>query len=73
MANHKVTVRQPERPVLKSDLQFIVYRDGKKLGEMHVSKGNVEWWPYMSKRKKYRVGWAKLDAFFREYGREINI
>jgi hypothetical protein len=68
---HKVFVTQPERPVTKSDLIFYVYRNGEKLGEMTVSKGNVEWWPYMSKKKKYRLTWAKLDKFFQEHGTEI--
>ncbi len=43
MARHDVKFSVPPRPLGHADLEFVVDRDGAKLGTLKVSKGTVEW------------------------------
>ena len=45
MAEHKITVNQPEREIVNNDYQFSIRSDGHKLGTLGISKGSVDWWP----------------------------
>jgi hypothetical protein len=45
MAIHKLVMKQPSEQILNRDVEFIVRADGKKLGELHISKGAIEWIP----------------------------
>jgi hypothetical protein len=64
-------MRQPEEIVLGKDVQFVVKRDGRKLGELHVSKGNLEWVPAGSKVKTYRLRWIQVAEIFEARGRLV--
>ena len=44
----------------KADTVLVVVIDGAKRGELHVSKGGVDWWPRASKHKKHVWTWGKL-------------
>ena len=71
MANHSISMKQPKEVILGKDVQFTVKRDGRKLGELHVSKGNLEWVPAGTKYKTYRLGWAQVAAIFEDEGRLV--
>lgn len=59
MARHKVVMRQPRDQVMNADVVFIVKEDSKKLGELHVGKGSIEWVP-SNGRYKRRMSWSKF-------------
>jgi hypothetical protein len=59
MAVHKVIMRQPSQLDVNVDVEFIVKEDGKKIGELHVSKGSIEWLP-SNGRYKRRMRWSKF-------------
>ncbi len=59
MAVHKVIMRQPSQLDVNVDIEFIVKEDGKKIGELHVSKGSIEWLP-SNGRYKRRMRWSKF-------------
>ena len=59
MARHRVIMRQPNEIVMNADIEFIVREDGKKLGELHVSKGSIEWLPNNGRFKR-RMSWSKF-------------
>lgn len=59
MPKHKVTMRQPKEIVMNSDVEFVVRENGRKLGELHVSKGSIEWLP-SNGRYKRRMRWSKF-------------
>jgi len=59
MPKHKVIMRQPKEIVMNSDIEFIVRENGKKLGELHVSKGSIEWLPNNGRFKR-RMSWSKF-------------
>ena len=67
MAN-KINMRLPKEQVLHADVEFAIFKSGssgqEKLGELHISKGNVEWWPAGNRTKKYRIRWSKLGEVF---------
>jgi hypothetical protein len=71
MANHKIYMKQPKEVILGKDVQFLIKRNGKKLGELHLSQGNLEWVPAGSKTKTYRLRWAQVSTLFKEQGRLV--
>ena len=71
MATHSISMKQPEEVVLGKDVRFSIKRDGRKLGELHVSKGNLEWVPAGSKVKTFRLRWAQVAVLFEENGRLV--
>ena len=71
MAEHSISMKQPKEVVLGKDIQFSIKRNGRKLGELHVSKGNLEWVPAGSKVKTYRLRWSQVAELFEDYGRLV--
>ena len=59
MASHKVIMRQPNQTEVSSDVEFIIKENGRKIGELHVSKGSIEWLP-SNGRYKRRMRWSKF-------------
>jgi hypothetical protein len=51
---------QSLRDLGKVDTVLVVVIDGVKRGELHVSKGGVDWWPRNSKSKKHTWSWERL-------------
>ena len=62
MARHDIRMDQSLRDLGKVDTVLVVLIDGAKRGELHVSKGGVDWWPRNSKIKKHTWSWEKLAA-----------
>lgn len=60
MAKHEIRMDQSLRDLGKVDTVLEVVIDGAKRGELHVSKGGIDWWPRNSKRKKHSWSWGKL-------------
>ena len=68
MAKHDVAFVVPERQLGKSDVEFHVKADGKKLGTLTVSNGSVVWFP---RYKSYgcKMGWALFDETMQKKAR----
>jgi hypothetical protein len=60
VAKHEIRMDQSIRDLGRVDLVLQVVIDGAKRGEIHISKGGVDWWPRNSKRVKHRWTWSKL-------------
>jgi hypothetical protein len=69
MARHKVKFRVPTRPLQHADIEFDVYRNGQKFGELHVSQGAVVWVP-RDRTFRRRLSWEKLDELMRTEGKK---
>ena len=67
MAQHKVKFRVPTRPLQYADIEFDVYRNGQKVGTLHVSQGAVVWVP-RDRTYGRRVNWEKLDDLMQQHG-----
>ena len=63
---HKVHMRLPKEQLMNSDVEFVIVRGSAKLGELHISKGNVEWWPAGSRKRKYRLRWSQVAEIFED-------
>jgi len=68
MPQHRVTMQLPKDLIRGSDVVFSIKENGKKLGELHVSQGNVEWWPANHRTKKHRLSWSELSQAFINHG-----
>jgi hypothetical protein len=44
---------------MNTDIEFIVREGSSKLGELHVSKGSIEWLPNNGRYKR-RMSWSKF-------------
>jgi hypothetical protein len=58
---HDVTFRVPPRTLGKSDVEFVVKRNGEKFGTLRISKGSPVWFP-RNGAKRRKVGWRRFDA-----------
>jgi hypothetical protein len=65
MAKHKVIMKQPTEVIMNADIEFIVRENGRKLGELHVSKGSIEWLPNNGRFKR-RMSWSKFAELMSE-------
>lgn len=65
MPKHKVIMRQPRDQVMNADIEFVVREGTKKLGELHVSKGSIEWLPNNGRYKR-RMSWSKFARIMEE-------
>jgi len=59
MARHTSTMRQPNEQILNKDVEFVIRENGRKLGELHVSKGSIEWIPNNGRYNR-RIRWSKF-------------
>ncbi|MGO4869790.1 MAG: hypothetical protein ACLPGW_04145 [Roseiarcus sp.] len=48
------------KSVLNKDVIFEISNSAGKLGELHISKGNIEWLPAGASVKKKRLSWEKF-------------
>ena len=60
MAKHDIRMDQSLRDLGKVDVVLQIVIDGAKRGELHVSKGGVDWWPRSSKKIKHTWTWGRL-------------
>lgn len=56
-------------PVKNNDVVFEVREDGKKMGELHISKGGVNWKKGVrGKQIGMEIKWKKLAKLIEEHG-----
>jgi hypothetical protein len=59
MATHEIEVELPAKVVLHKDVRFTIRSDGAKLGELHISKGSIDWLP-ANKQLAISLSWEKF-------------
>lgn len=57
---HEVKLNLNTNIVGYKDISIVVSGDGRKLGEVLISKGNIEWKPSPKSKKKHRLTWTKF-------------
>lgn len=65
MAND-VEFSVPHRKLGRSDIEFLVKRNGSVLGTLKVSNGSLVWFPRKTK-VGHRMGWVKFDKIMKDY------
>ena len=68
MARHDVRFTLPERRLGNSDIEFVVYSDDERLGQLSISKGGIVW-RHANKKLGHVMDWAAFDRTMRENGR----
>jgi hypothetical protein len=57
------------RMELKSkDIVLVVADDVGKMGELRISKGSVDWWPYMNKQTPTTLRWDRFAEVMQDPG-----
>lgn len=69
MARHQISFQLPAKQILSKDVEFDVKSDGKKLGTLLVSQGNIEWVPSNHSVRKKRLTWEKFAELMETAGR----
>lgn len=67
MAKHNVFFNLPNLELGKSDANIFIVQDGEKLGQITISKGGLEYYPY-KKKKPIKIRWTRFDEMMKEKG-----
>ncbi|GAB2908356.1 hypothetical protein [Rheinheimera gaetbuli] len=70
---HEVSINLHTKLVQHKDIEIEVKKDNSRLGNLLISKGNIEWLPAGNSVNKYRLSWAKFAEFMEEHGKNIRI
>ena len=65
MSKHDVLFNVPERSLGKTDIDFVVKKNGTVFGKLAVSKGAVVWFPKGS-RNGCKMRWKTFDKMMRD-------
>lgn len=61
MPQHEVRMKVPARTqVINSDVVFAIYADARKLGELKISKGTIDWKPTRH-QSAIQLTWEHFD------------
>jgi hypothetical protein len=69
MAKHDVSFELPQRSLGRSDVRFVVKRDGKVHGTLAVSNGSLVWFP-KGTTNGLKVGWRRFEKMMQENTRK---
>jgi hypothetical protein len=64
---HKVYMFEPKHEIENNDVTFVVVRGGRKLGELRVSKGSLDWYTGNG-RRPYSISWKLFDQIMTKGG-----
>jgi hypothetical protein len=71
MMAHEVIMDVSSKFVLHKDVSVEIKKDGKKLGTVLISKGNIEWVPSGNSVNKKRLSWSKFAELMEQEGRDV--
>jgi hypothetical protein len=68
MPQHEIEASLPAHRVVNTDVTIIVKSDGKRLGELLISKGTIDWRPTRKWRdtSTCKLSWERFDRVMRE-------
>lgn len=69
MAKHTISVELPEAEVVNKDAIIKIRGDGRIVGTLTISRGNIEWYSNHWK-KPTRLSWAQFDRMMHENWRD---
>ncbi len=64
MAEHEILSKIPQMEVVNTDVEFEVRSDGKLLGRLLVSRGQLEWKRRYA-RRPHVIDWEEFDEYAR--------
>jgi hypothetical protein len=66
MPVHEIRLSLPRASVINTDVEIEVWSDNTKLGELHLSKGTIDWRPAHTSRE-IRIPWERFARLMDEY------
>ena len=74
MANHQVSMKIAEQAIKSTDVKFVVkIKSGngsqKKIGELLISQGSVEWRKSGNSVHRKYINWEKFAELMEEHGK----
>ena len=69
MPRHEIEASIPALSIVNTDVTVMVKSNEKKLGELLISKGSIDWLPSGHEWPPYRVSWERFDEFMRKQPR----
>ena len=51
---------------MNADVEFVIKENGKKLGELHISKGNIQWFSTNGRIPK-KLKWSQFAKLMNEF------
>lgn len=70
---HEVAMTLSDKFILSKDVNYEIKKDGKKLGELLISKGNIEWLPTGNHANKKRMSWVKFAEVMEIEGKDVRV
>lgn len=68
---HVVNIKLNTNVVSSKDVEILVRENGRKLGTLLISRGNIEWRPAFKQIKKHRLSWGNFSKLMATKGRTI--
>lgn len=68
---HSISVEMPRMEIKNQDLCVVIRKNSVKIGELLISKGNLEFIPAGHSRNAKRFTWADLQYYMELYGRNV--
>jgi hypothetical protein len=66
---HEIEMKIPTtKAVMNADVVFEIRCDGEKLGELHVSKGSIDWY-HANAKKPTKMRWERFDEVMEAHRR----
>ena len=72
MPKHTVQITIPVRKIGYSDIEFAVYKNKSKVGQLNVSQGAVAWIP-SGKVLGRKLSWSKFDELMSDKGTKSRV
>jgi hypothetical protein len=66
MPVHEIRLSLPRASVINTDVEVEVWSDNAKLGELHLSKGTIDWRPAHTARE-IRLPWERFARLMEDY------
>jgi hypothetical protein len=70
---HQVIAKFAPKTLNKNDMVLIVKTNGRKLGELMISRGNIEWIPSGGRLYKQTMQWRKFAEIMQREGTKRKI
>jgi len=67
---HKITMKAPKDSLINRDVVFTVQKNGRKLGELKISKGSIDWKPFNSQYTHY-MSWGDFAKLMSDGGEVV--
>lgn len=64
---HKIYMFEPKHEITNTDVTFVIMKGNRKLGELRVSKGSLDWYTGNG-RKRNRISWSLFDEIMTSGG-----